>query len=167
MRRWSSVAAILGAVVAGCAVVLVPGWAGRVIQLYLAFLGVVTVVVLVGRARLSFALLPRRARSTGGEVARERSASPGFGRTLRQVELGLGRGDDFERFLRPELAAISARLLLRQGVVLEAQPERAAELLGPSLWRLVRPERSLASVVDDGVSVAELSALLDRLESLA
>ena len=80
---------------------------------------------------------------------------------------GWGAATTFEQFLRPELAAISARLLLRQGVVLEAQPERAAEVLGPSLWRLVRPGRPLAPVPESGVSVAELSELLDRLEALA
>jgi hypothetical protein len=166
VRRWSNIAAIVGALVAGCVVLVVPGWAGRVVQLYVAFLGVITAAVLVLRARSSFPAVPRRerARSKGAGGS---AATPAFERMLRQVELGLGRGDDFEQFLRPELAAISARLLLRQGVVLEVQPERAAEVLGPALWRLVRPGRPLAPVPESGVSVADLSELLDRLEALA
>jgi hypothetical protein len=165
VKRWSTVAAIAGAVIAGCFVLVLPGWSGRVIQLYVALLGVITAVVLVGRARSAFPPLPARQRSNA--VQRGQQRAPGFGRTLRQVELGLGRGDDFERFLRPELASISSRLLLRQGVVLEAQPGRAADLLGERLWRLVRPDRPLASVPESGVSVEELSGLFDWLEELA
>jgi hypothetical protein len=165
VRRWPTVVAIVGAVVAGCVVLLVPGWAGRVIQLYVALLGVLTAVVLVGRARSSFSPLPRGAVASSG-FQRAAHAGTGFERTLRQVELGLGRGDDFEQFLRPELAAISSRLLLRQGVVMEAQPARAAELLGQPLWGLVRPDR-LASVPERGLSPEELSGLFDRLEALA
>jgi hypothetical protein len=165
MRRWPTVVAIVGAVAAGGVVLVDPGWAGRVIQLYVALLGVLTAVVLVGRAQSSLSPLPREAtavrRAQTGRVGQS-----GFGRSLRQVELGLGRGDDFEQFLRPELAAIASRLLLRQGVVMEAQPDRAADLLGPMLWGLVRPGR-LASVPEAGVSPEELSGLLDRLEVLA
>ena len=164
MRRWPTVVAVVGALVAGCLVLVVPGWAGRVIQLYVALLGVLTAVVLVGRARSSFSPIP----GEGSAASRSRRAAsaPGFERTVRQVELGLGRGDDFEQFLRPELAAISSRLLLRQGVVMEAQPARAAELLGQPLWGLVRPDR-LASVPERGLSPEELSVLFDRLEALA
>jgi hypothetical protein len=166
VRRWPTVVAIVGAIVAGCIVLLVPGWAGRVIQLYVALLGVLTAMVLVDRARSSFSPLPRDAGSSSRFQRAAHVGTPGFERTLRQVELGLGRGDDFEQFLRPELAAISSRLLLRQGVVMEAQPARAAELLGQPLWGVVRPDR-LASVPEKGLRPEELSGLFDRLEALA
>jgi hypothetical protein len=65
--------------------------------------------------------------------------------------------------LRPLLVEIAEARLGRRGLRLVG----ARDLLGPSVWELVRPDRP-APAVDRGGGIApdELEAVLDRLESL-
>jgi hypothetical protein len=66
------------------------------------------------------------------------------------------------------LRSLAAGLLLRRGIDIERSPERAAALLGPDVWELVRPDRPAP---DDrtapGVPIETVERALDDLERLA
>ena len=70
--------------------------------------------------------------------------------------------------LRPLLSEIAAhRLWTRYGVDLDAEPVRARELVGPTAWELVRPDR--AAPVDRlarGPNTSELVKIVAELERL-
>jgi hypothetical protein len=89
---------------------------------------------------------------------------------------------NFEHAVKPEIQRLYAvRLAERYGVSLHAQPERAAEIVGPQLWPWIDPRRAPAQPAArpahqalDRRSAAEpqpppdavLAALVDRLEQL-
>ncbi len=84
------------------------------------------------------------------------------------MTLAAGTAFDVHFRLRPLLRDLAAGLLLRRGVDLARSPGRAAELLGPDVWALVRPD---AEPPDDraapGVPIAVIERALDDLEALA
>ncbi|HEU5332905.1 MAG TPA: hypothetical protein VFU73_09080 [Actinocrinis sp.] len=98
------------------------------------------------------------------------------------VEAAMSSGPAFERVFRPELERLYAvRLAERHGVSMHAEPERAAELVGPDVWawidprrpeppqaapRLVLDRRALAGQVPAPPPEAVLEALVRRLETL-
>jgi hypothetical protein len=114
------------------------------------------------------ALLPRA--SLRRRAPRVRHAAPRpapLERTEWIVEAGRQRSGDVHVRVRPLLREIAAPLLRRQGVRLDAEPERARALLGEELWDLVRPERPLPQDRRGrGLSLAELEQLVQRLEQL-
>ncbi|MGH9106262.1 MAG: hypothetical protein ACRDZX_10575 [Acidimicrobiales bacterium] len=135
--------------------------------------GLFTVVVLV-------ALLPLlwRQRPHGSlleEALRSRQPSPpARPASLRQLEFALrlacfrsGRWDVHFR-LRPVLRQLAAhRLRSRRLVELDGDLAAARRLLGEDLWQLVRADRAEpARAKGRGLRPAELSALVERLESL-
>lgn len=74
---------------------------------------------------------------------------------------------DVQIELRPLLAEIADERLLARGVDQQRSPQEARDLLGESLWELVRPDRpppedAFARVLDR----AGLAIHLDRLEAL-
>lgn len=89
---------------------------------------------------------------------------------------------NFEHAVRPEIQRLYAvRLAERHGVSLHAEPERAAEIVGPRLWPWIDPRRPPAHPSArpahqalDRRSAAQpqpppdavLTALVDRLEQL-
>jgi hypothetical protein len=70
--------------------------------------------------------------------------------------------------LLPRLRAVAAaRLAARRGIDLSRNPQMARDLLGEDAWELVRPDRpEPADPYMQGVSVAEVDVVLERLESL-
>ena len=85
----------------------------------------------------------------------------------RSVERSLAHAGDVHQQLRPVLREIAAHRLARRGVALEAQPDAAAELLGPEAWELVRPDRPRPeNPFARGLRAERLAAILDRLEAL-
>ena len=71
------------------------------------------------------------------------------------------------RSLRPFLLPIASARLARRGVDLTLAPERARELLGDSLWEIVRPDRPQAgTLVGRGIAAPALLAAIERLERL-
>ena len=116
-----------------------PGPIGRAWVLALAVIWAVTLAMLVAGApadRPAIAPPWRRRRRKAVELPAD----------LESLELAveLALSSEFDRHyrLRPWLVETSAGLLAaRRGVNLAADQERAALLLGPELWELVRPER--------------------------
>jgi hypothetical protein len=62
-------------------------------------------------------------------------------RVEREVALARGTAFDVHYRLRPSVRTVAAGLLLRRGVDLERSPERAAALVAPDAWELIRPDR--------------------------
>jgi hypothetical protein len=140
-----------------------------VLQVYLLFLGGLTLVLLVaatGRA------LPRAGRSRL-ELALQRPphrpARPAGLLTLeRRVLLATETAFEVHYRLRPVLREIAAyRLSSRLGIDLDDDAEAARRALGPEAWELVRPDRPPPpDRLGRGRPLAELRAVVDALERI-
>ena len=85
----------------------------------------------------------------------------------RRLAVGADSALELHVTLRPLVTQIaSAALARRHGVVLERQPERARELLGPTVWALVGEERELPRGHAPGLSDDELARLVEELEAI-
>jgi hypothetical protein len=98
------------------------------------------------------------------------------------VEAARDSAAGFERVLRPELERLYAvRLAERHGISMRAEPERAAELIGPQAWPWIDParpaqpaaaprqpldRRAQAARRPPPIPASVLRALIDRLEAL-
>lgn len=89
-------------------------------------------------------------------------------RLEREITLGRQNAWDLHHRLRLTLRETAASLLAtRRGVDLEREPERAAALLGPEAWELVRPGHPAPEHRHaPGVDVAVLDRALDALERI-
>ena len=135
-------ATVLVTIAAGAALALAPthpGPIGRAWVLALAIIWAVTLATFVSGApadRSRVAPLWRRRRPSSIELPADLDS------LQLAVELALSSEFDRHYRLRPWLVETSAGLLAaRRGVNLASDQERAAMLLGPDLWELVRPER--------------------------
>jgi hypothetical protein len=74
----------------------------------------------------------------------------------------------FDATTRPVLIRLLASVLAdRHGVDLARSPERARVLVGDDLWPLLDPARPKSDdTLAPGVSLADLTAIVDRLEGL-
>ena len=74
----------------------------------------------------------------------------------------------FETFLRlrPLLRDLTAeRLLLRRGVILDQEPERARAVLGQATWDFLRPDRKIEKDHrKPGLDLTAIGALIDSVE---
>ena len=74
---------------------------------------------------------------------------------------------DFHYRLRPHLVRVAAHRLAVHGIHLEAQPDRARQLLGEDAWDLVRPDRMPPERRNDrGLELARLQRVVERLDAL-
>jgi hypothetical protein len=86
----------------------------------------------------------------------------------REVTLATGTAFDVHYRLRPLLQPIATDLLLRRGVALDGDPARAAALVGPDAWELVRPDRPApADRAARGIPLESAARAVDGLERLA
>jgi hypothetical protein len=141
---WSFAAAVLGGgLVAAAAVFLTPVGEGIVLDVFLLYLGAVTLLALV---RATSAAQPGSS-SSPFDVAlrplRPRSERP---EELIRLErrLGLAQTTAFDAHyrLRPVVREIAAqRLWVRHAVDLDGDPGRAEVLLGADVWELARRDR--------------------------
>lgn len=141
----------------------------------LAALGVLVAVELTASvptvtARRRPTAAGRRGRMVAGRLRRHRgpatSETPTELARLARLVGGL-HADELHRGLRPRLRMIAAARLELAGVDLDAQPEAARRLLGRRLWEIVRPDREPPrEAYGPGLSMQELSEILDRLESI-
>ena len=118
-----------------------------------------------------------RLRSVPAAPDRRRRRRPGTAprrfADLERVEqataLAETSASDVHRYLRPLLREIAAGRLVRHGIVLDRNRDRAAAraALGEELWTLVAPD---AAAPEDprgpGLPAGELAALTTRLERL-
>lgn len=129
----------------------------------LAALGLLGVALAVWLAHVPSA---RRARER--PHVRPPRSLPGDLRTITELVAG-GRSTAAEvhRRVRPLLRDIAAAKLARRGIGLDRDPRHARELLGEELFELVRADRPAPLTRDaPGMTLAELSALTDRLEAM-
>jgi len=84
-----------------------------------------------------------------------------YERLRRQVELAMQPEAGIDVFLARELREIASQLLLRYGVELERDHERARRLVGDEVWGVIRPGHRASSL-----GRADLGRVLDRLEAL-
>jgi hypothetical protein len=150
---------------AGVLLIAVPERAGLIAHIWLVVVLALVLGTALERLRRS---VPRRASAfdaafAGMPPTRARPAS--LERVEREVTLATGTAFDVHFRLRPVLRSIASGQLLRRGVDLERQPDRARALLGPSVWELVRPGRPAP---DDraapGLPLAEIERAVDDLE---
>ena len=160
--------AITATIWAGLFLIVLPDRAALIGHIWLVVVLALALGVALERLRRD---LPRRASSFDAAFAprgtsRARPAS--LARAEREVTLATGTAFDVHFRLRPMLQSLSAGLLLRRGVDVERDPARAAELLGPDVWELVRPDRPAP---DDrtapGVSIETVERVVADLERIA
>lgn len=86
----------------------------------------------------------------------------------REVGLGIANAFDLHQRLRPTLRETAAGLLqARRGIDLDAQPERAREVLGEDAWEIVRADRPMPiDRAARGADLATVDRLIAALEAL-
>jgi hypothetical protein len=83
------------------------------------------------------------------------------------VEFSQSTAFDFHYRLRPHLVQVASHRLAVRGVRLEAQPDRARQLLGEEAWELVRPDRPPPERRNDrGLELATLRRVVARIDAL-
>jgi hypothetical protein len=130
-------------------------------------LAVLAVLVAAGAVRALSEALPfaRRRRDKDAETTHEEPAD--FARIGRAVASGTASAGDLHLRLRPILREVAIDGLRRHGVELDADPARAQQLLAPTTWELVRPDRPApADAFARGLPAAQLDLVLDDLEAL-
>ncbi|WP_420036775.1 hypothetical protein ACN2WE_35195 [Streptomyces sp. cg28] len=155
---------LLSAVLAASAVLLillVDGWVAA---------GATAVVLGAGALLCARYVAGADAQDSGrrGEVRLLRTRAPGTGEWHRNVRISLGPDGAlcYRAVLRPELRRLfAAALAEHHHVSLDRQPARAAELIGPELWRWLGPEPP-ATGPDGAIPAEVLGRLVDRLELL-
>jgi hypothetical protein len=130
-------------------------------------LAVLAVLIAVGAVRALSETLPfaRHRRDRHAETTHEDPAD--FARIGRAVASGTASAGDLHLRLRPILREVAIDGLRRRGVELDADPARARELLAPTTWELVRPDRPAPTdAFARGLPAAQLDLVLDDLEAL-
>jgi hypothetical protein len=130
-------------------------------------LAVLAVLIAVGAVRALSETLPfaRHQRDRHAETTHEDPAD--FARIGRAVASGTASAGDLHLRLRPILREVAIDGLRRRGVELDADPARAQELLAPTTWELVRPDRPAPTdAFARGLTEAQLDVVLDDLEAL-
>ena len=140
-RTW-----ILGALLATIGLVasrnIAPGRQAVELDVYVLALGVLALPAMIswlrrivppeGASRLAEALEPR---------APELPRIPELDRIQRELSMGATREYDLHYRLRPVVREIAVDRLARRGLSLDSGSTAVRELLGPDLWKLVRPDR--------------------------
>jgi hypothetical protein len=132
-----------------------------------AALAVFAVLVAAGAVRALSETLPfaRHRRGRHAESTHEDPAD--FARIGRAVASGTASAGDLHLRLRPILREVAIDGLRRHGVELDADPARAQQLLAPTTWELVRPDRPPpADAFARGLPATQLDLVLDDLEAL-
>jgi hypothetical protein len=130
-------------------------------------LAVLAVLIAVGAVRALIETLPfaRHRRDRHAETTHEDPAD--FARIGRAVASGTASAGDLHLRLRPILREVAIDGLRRHGVELDGDPARAQQLLAPTTWELVRPDRPApVDAFARGLPAAQLDLVLDDLEAL-
>jgi len=164
LRKRVAAAVVLAGV--GLAVVLAlgPSVRGKALAGYLAFLTAVLVAV---AARAIGRSLPPAPPLLGRRPRKQRPASPPKLTQIAAIESRVSRGygsaAGVTSHFRPLLVqVVSAELARKHGVVLEKQPGRAQELLGPRLRQLVDPAVTVSAPLDAN----ELRRVIEEVEAI-
>jgi hypothetical protein len=148
---------------------LAPQRSAVAVSVYLLLLGAAALRLLV---RLVWLAHPPPGPSEFDAAMRERREPPAPPAELealrRTVALAGASGVYAHNRLRPELRALAADLLAwRQGIGLDAEPERARVVLGEAAWELLRPDREEPGDHDaPGLPAALLGRIVTELEEV-
>lgn len=135
-------ATVLMTFAAGAVVALSPSQAGLVGRVWLIGLALAWSLAICGFVPGARPHVARRPPLWRRRRARPVDLPPDLESLQLAVELALSSEFDRHYRLRPWVVETAQSLLAsRRGVNLALQPERAAALLGPDAWELVRPER--------------------------
>jgi hypothetical protein len=141
---WSFCVAVLGgALAAGFVAFFLPVSPGVMVDVYLVFLGGITLLALVrtvrvvqpgsGHSPFELALRP---------VGPRPQRPPELVRLEQRLALAVTTAFDVHFRLRPAVRDVAEqRLWARHAVDLETNPEQAQALLGAGVWELARPDR--------------------------
>jgi hypothetical protein len=165
---WSFCVAVLGGgLAAGVAAVFMPNRHALVLDLYLLYLGGVTLLALVRMTRVA---QPGSATSPFERALLERPARAERPAELVRLEqhLALAATTSFDVHyrLRPMVREIARQQLwAKHAVDLESDPKRAESLLAQKTWELVRPDRpSPADRFARGPGLPGIEAIVAELE---
>jgi hypothetical protein len=145
-----------------------PGLGAVLLDAYLLAVAGVLLLALVRTARIKAPPEQRSALDqTLGAMRRSRTETTELGYE-RDLENSVLSAFHLHRRLRPVLREVAAhRLLTKYGVDLDAEPARARELVGPSAWEIVRPDRDIP---EDrraaGPSLSHLQGVVAELERI-
>jgi len=162
------VAALAVSAWAGIVLVLAPGRASLVGHVWLVLVLAIALAAALGALLHAVPRRPSAFDAAFAPTLRVRARPASLERVEREVALARGTAFDVHYRLRPSLRAVAGGLLLRRGVDLERSPGRAAELVGPDVWELIRPDRP--APVDraaTGIPLDAVERALDDLERLA
>jgi len=143
---------------------------GLALRLWLVALAAVFIWAILGRTLTGWTraeIQPRRLdwRRWRPPAATERVR--GLEELEHAVEFSQTTAFDFHYRLRPHLVRVATHRLAVRGVHLEAQPDRARQLLGEDAWDLVRPDRLPPERRNDrGLEPARLQSVLEKLDAL-
>jgi hypothetical protein len=159
---------VLLSLAAGLAALVTDGLGTVLLESYLLAVGAVLLLALTRTIRVQ---APTAASSDyDSALAAMRQRLPDSGELSLVNDLRLSRLSAFHVHyrLRPLLAEIAAhRLWSHYGVELRIEPARAAELVGPGAWELVRPERPPPDDrLGPGLPLSRLGQIVTELERL-
>jgi hypothetical protein len=171
MNRITFRAVKVGVVVsaaAGIAALTSSGGHAILLDVYLLCIGGVLLLALVRTTRARAPVDRRSSFDAAVAEMRRVPADSGAPAMLRDLQLARASAFHLHVRVRPVLREIAAhRLRTRYGVELDREPARARELVGASVWEVVRPDCSPpADRLALGPSTAELQAVVDDLEAV-
>ena len=140
------------------------------LRLWLVSLAAIVVWALSARSLTGWTRAPERGRPLNWRWRRPGPA-PERIRGLEELEYAVDFSQttafDFHYRLRPHLVSVATHRLAGHGVQLEAQPDRARQLLGEEAWDLVRPDRLPPERRNDrGQDLTRLRRVVERLDAL-
>jgi len=159
---------VLGAVALAVALGIRPGDANLGAEAYVLFLGALGAAVLTRATSKAFdpatqSQVDAALRRPPPKVRRV----PELERIERELEMSMQSAFDTHYRLRPILREIAASRLGPLAVELDGPGGRAAELLGPDAWALVRPDSQRpADHHAAGATLAEIERAIDALEAV-
>ena len=160
---------VFATVAAAVALLVLPGRAEIVLDIYVLVIGGFALGVLVAAVRRAN---PVAASSPFERALRERERRPerlpDLERIERELTLACQTAADVHFRLRPRLRRVAARLLsAKRGLDLDADPPAARRVLGDELWELVRADREPPHRRDaPGLSLPESERIVAALESV-
>lgn len=155
--------ALTGGLVA--ALVLAPG-ASWPLRIYVIGLAAACVWLLASLVRLA-SEEPWPLRGPAAPTLEELQRPRELGEIESAIMFARSRGFDFQVRVRPVLRSIAAaRLAMRRGIDLDAEPEAARRALGKEAFAALQPPAQPIDREARGVGLAELKRLVEALEGL-
>lgn len=160
--RWLAIPTVALALVAA----LAPGRFELALRIYALLVATAVIVLALLALRRSFP--PESVLRASTPPPRRTLKPPSLARAHNEVVLGVASSFDLHFRLVPRLRTIAAGLLSsRRNVSLTTDRERAAAVLGPQAWELVRPDRPAPQDrLTTGIPPRDLAVVVDALEAV-